>query len=138
LGIIIGANLVNRCASAQSSFPMCVTVYKYLIWKDFKEGVIPIGSSNTNELTQSGFEVKSGALKFPAVDINEGQIKAEGLMYYNNTLKKWRCCIKKSDGSLDWTDCGGGVEPWPNVLTAPVTIWRDANKTFKVLEISEQ
>jgi len=32
LGIIIGANLVNKCASAQSNFPMCVTVYKYLVW----------------------------------------------------------------------------------------------------------
>jgi len=137
LGIIIGANLVNRCASAQSNFPMCVTVYKYLIWKDFKEGAIPIGSSNTNELTQSGFEIKNNALKFPAVDIDESKIKEEGLMYYRKSDNKWRCCVKDSSGKIVWQDCGGGGGPWPNNLTAPVTIWRDANKTFKVLEISE-
>jgi hypothetical protein len=96
---------------------MCVTVYKYLVWPNLKSGSIPIGTTTQDYpngvLLNSGFEIyNQSALKFPAVDINEGQIKAEGLMYYSNTLKKWRCCIKKSDGSLDWVDCGGGGSPF--------------------------
>jgi hypothetical protein len=140
LGIIIGANLVNKCASAQSNFPMCVTVYKYLIWKDFKEGAIPIGSSNTNELTQSGFEVKNkAALKFPAVSSPPACSESlNGMIYYDS--KSFKCCMWDSKWSkYNWLDCGGGVSPWPgNDLTAPITIWRDSSKTFKVLEISEQ
>jgi len=108
LGIIIGANLVNKCASAQSNFPMCVTVYKYLIWKDFKEGAIPIGSSNTNELTQSGFEIKSGALKFPAVSSPPACSESlNGMIYYDS--KSFKCCVWDSKWSkYSWLDCGGG------------------------------
>jgi len=93
----------------------------------------------TNELQASGFEIKSGALKFPAVDINEGQIKAEGLMYYRKSDNKWRCSVKTSSGDIQWQDCGGGGAPvTPPELIAPITIWRDSSKTFKVLEISEE
>jgi hypothetical protein len=142
LGIIIGVNLVNRCASAQSNFPMCVTIYKYLVWppEDFQSNAIPIASSTQGYLMKSGFEIyNKSALKFPAVNINENDpnLQIEGLMYYKKSDNKWRCSVKTSSGDIQWQDCGGGGGPWPNNLTAPVTIWRDANKTFKVLEISE-
>jgi hypothetical protein len=140
LGIIIGANLVNRCASAQSNFPMCVTVYKYLIWKDFKEGAIPIGSSNTNELTQSGFEVKSGALKFPAVSSPPACSKdLNGLMYYDSGNGKFKCCIKTQDNPLkyEWSDCGGGGGA-PKSDVIPFKIYEDPTLKKVVLEINEE
>jgi hypothetical protein len=146
LGIIIGANVVNKCASAQSSFPMCVTVYKYLIWKDFKEGAIPIGSSNVNELTQSGFEIKSGALKFPAVSSSSVPTcdqNVSGLMYYDKDARNFKCCVKVLDNppTYGWSNCGGGGLTYATSsgdLVVPVKIWRDANKTFTVLEITEE
>jgi hypothetical protein len=144
LGIIIGANLVNRCASAQGSFPMCVTVYKYLVWPGTfpkTTQVIPVtGTGKEGELQASGFEVKNNALKFPAVDINEGDsnLQIEGLMYYRKSDHKWRCSVKTSSGDIQWQDCGGGGSPVTPDLISPITIWRDSSKKFKVLEIGEQ
>jgi hypothetical protein len=136
LGIIIGANLVNRCASAQSNFPMCVTVYKYLIWKDFKEGAIPIGSSNVNELTQSGFEVKNKALKFPVVsNVPECSESLNGMIYYDS--KSFKCCVWNKDKSrYEWQDCGGGGSPTSDVI--PFKIYEDPTLKKVVLEINEE
>jgi hypothetical protein len=135
LGIIIGANVVTRCASAQSNFPMCVTVYKYLIWKDFKEGAIPIGSSNANELQASGFEVKNNALKFPVVsNAPECSENLNGMIYYDS--KRFKCCVWDPKWSkYNWLDCGGG-EP-PSRDTVPFTIYDQAHQKT-VLEIDEK
>jgi hypothetical protein len=143
LGIIIGANLVNRCASAQSNFPMCVTVYKYLVWPNLKSGSIPIGTTTQDYpngvLLNSGFEVKDKALKFPAASQPSGE---EGMIYYDSSKKKFLCYQDNPNTpQVDptWIDCGGGGSPvTPPELIAPITIWRDSSKTFKVLEISEE
>jgi hypothetical protein len=140
LGIIIGANLVNKCASAQSNFPMCVTVYKYLVWPGTfpkTTQVIPVtGTGKEGELQASGFEVKNNALKFPAVDIDESKIKEEGLMYYRKSDNKWRCCVKDSSGKIVWQDCGGGGAPKSDVI--PFKIYEDPTLKKVVLEINEE
>ena len=115
---------------------MCVTVYKYLIWKDFKGGAIPIGSSNTNELTQSGFEIKSGALKFPAVSQPSGE---EGMIYYDSSKKKFLCYQDNPNTpQVDptWIDCGGGGAPKSDVI--PFKIYEDPTLKKVVLEINEE
>jgi hypothetical protein len=147
LGIIIGANLGNRCASAQSNFPMCVTVYKYLVWPGTfpkTTQVIPVtGTGKEGELQASGFEVVGGALKFPPS--NPPSQPKEGMIYYDKTNNTFYCykLEKQPDGS--WKpvpkDCGGGGTTYVTSsgdLIVPVKIWRDANKTFTVLEITEE
>lgn len=143
LGIIIGANVVNRCASAQSNFPMCVTVYKYLVWPGTfpkTTQVIPVtGTGKEGELQASGFEVKNNALKFPVVSkVPECSENLNGMIYYDS--KSFKCCVWDNDRSIyKWIDCGGGggsPGTYPDLI-APITIWRDGSKKFKVLEISE-
>jgi hypothetical protein len=115
---------------------MCVTVYKYLIWKDFKEGAIPIGSSNTNELTQSGFEIKSGALKFPPASQPSGE---EGMIYYDSSKKKFLCYQDNPNTpQVDptWIDCGGGGPGEPPKPTFPFQIYDSQGRL--VLEINEE
>ena len=143
LGIIIGANLVNRCASAQSNFPMCVTVYKYLVWPGTfpkTTQVIPVtGTGKEGELQASGFEVVGGALKFPAS--NPPSQPKEGMIYYDKTNNTFYCykLEKQPDGS--WKpvpkDCGGGgAAPTSDVI--PFKIYEDPTLKKVVLEINEE
>jgi hypothetical protein len=139
LGIIIGANVVNRCASAQSNFPMCVTVYKYLVWtpEDFQSNAIPIASSTQGYLMKSGFEIyNKSALKFPAVYKESDLPLKEGMMYYNASTSKFRCTTKDSVGNVVWTDCGGGGSPASDLI-APVNIWKDKINGKLILQITE-
>jgi hypothetical protein len=114
LGIIIGANLVNRCALAQSNFPMCVTVYKYLVWPGTfpkTTQVIPVtGTGKEGELQSSGFEVVGGALKFPAS--NPPSQPKEGMIYYDKTNNTFYCYKLEQQPDGSWKpvpkDCGGG------------------------------
>jgi hypothetical protein len=57
LGFIIGTTISNVCA--QSNFPMCVTIYKYLVWPNFQSGVIPVASNNSGYLTSSPMYVSN-------------------------------------------------------------------------------
>jgi hypothetical protein len=122
---------------------MCVTVYKYLVWpdRDFQPNAIPIASSTQGYLMKSGFEVKNKAvLKFPVVDQPgiDCTKDSNGMIYYNSQGKFLCCAWDSKLSKYNWLDCGGVSGGWSgNEFTAPVTIWRDANKTFKVLEISE-
>ena len=143
LGIIIGANVVNRCASAQSNFPMCVTVYKYLVWPGTfpkTTQVIPVtGTGKEGELQSSGFEVyNKSALKFPAVSSSTVPActqNVSGLMYYDKDDKNFKCC--KWDQNLSkyvWSDCGGGGSP--RTPTIPFRIY-DKSGQKVILEINE-
>jgi len=57
LGFIIGTTISDVCA--QLNFPMCVTIYKYLVWPNFQSGVIPVASNNSGYLTSSPMYVSN-------------------------------------------------------------------------------
>jgi hypothetical protein len=133
LGIIIGANVVNRCASAQSNFPMCVTVYKYLVWprEDFQSNAIPIASTTQGYLMNSNFKVVGGALQFPPS--NPPSQPKEGMIYYDEKDQTFYCFVKGT-----WQSCGGVSPTIPISNIIPFKIYEDSTLKKVILEINEE
>jgi hypothetical protein len=101
----------------------------FLIWN------VGIGTNNP----QAKLEVNGILRLIPLTSTNVPSNPQEGMIYYDNTLKTFRCAtFNTSTNQVTWQTCGGGTPPGPTEsLKVPVRIY-DQSGSRLVLEINEE